>query len=91
MIPVTFTLMIEIIGAEVDASIPSIRNETEAEPYVVPEPEPKPTFDFDAYWTLPIIVFILLMVTMMIATRFIKEVEKSPPVQAENDDEDEDS
>jgi hypothetical protein len=91
MIPVTFTLMIEIIGAEVDAGVPSIRNETEAEPYLVPEPEPKPTFDFDAYWTLPIIIFMLLMMTMMIATRFIKEDEQPELVQAETDDEDEDS
>ena len=91
MVPVTFTLMIEIIGVELDAGIPSLRNETEAEPYVVPEPEPKPKFDFDAYWILPIIIFMLLMVTMMIATRFIKEDEQPELNQAETGDEDEDS
>ena len=91
MVPVTFTLMIEIIGVELDAGIPSLRNETEAEPYVVPEPEPKPKFDFDAYWILPIIIFMLLMVTMMIATRFIKEDEQPELNQAETEDEDEDS
>ena len=91
MVPVTFTLMIEIIGVELDAGIPSLRNETEAEPYVVPEPEPKPKFDFEAYWILPIIIFMLLMVTMMIATRFIKEDEQPELNQAETEDEDEDS
>jgi hypothetical protein len=91
MAPVTFTLMIEIIGVEFDAGIPSLRNETEAEPYVVPEPEPEPKFDFDAYWMCPIIAFLLLLVAMMAITRFLKEEEQPELVQAETDDEDEDS
>ena len=91
MVPVTFTLMIEIIGVEFDAGIPSLRNETVTEPYVVPEPEPEPKFDFDAYWMCPIIAFLLLLVAMMVITRFLKEEEQPELVQAETDDEDEDS
>ncbi len=91
MVPVTFTLMIEIIGVEFDAGIPSLRNETVTEPYVVPEPEPEPKFDFDAYWMCPIIAFLLLLVAMMVVTRFIKEEEQPELLQAQTDDEDEDS
>ena len=91
MVPVTFTLMIEIIGVEFDAGIPSMRNETTTEPYVVPEPEPEPKFDFDAYWMCPIIAFLLLLLAMMAVTRFLKEDEQPELVQAEADDEDEDS
>ena len=53
MAPVTFTLMIEILEIDLDSSIPSLRNETVVEPYVVPEPESEPAFDFNAYWILP--------------------------------------
>ena len=91
MVPVTFTLMIEIIGVEFAAGIPSLRNETVTEPYVVPEPEPKPTFDFDAYWMCPIIVFLLLLVAMIVGTRILKEGEQPELVQAETDEEDDNS
>ena len=68
MAPVTFTLMIEILEIDLDSSIPSLRNETVVEPYVVPEPESEPAFDFNAYWICPIIAIILLMlVTLMVA------------------------
>jgi hypothetical protein len=68
-----------------------MRNETTTEPYVVPEPEPEPKFDFDAYWMCPIIAFLLLLLAMMAVTRFLKEDEQPELVQAEADDEDEDS
>ncbi|MDG1557594.1 MAG: putative Ig domain-containing protein, partial [Candidatus Poseidoniaceae archaeon] len=91
MAPVTFTLMIEILDIALDSSIPSLRNETVVELYVVPEPESEPAFDFDAYWICPIIAFILLIVTLMVATRFIKEGEQPSLVQGQSDLEDDES
>lgn len=91
MAPVTFTLMIEILEIDLDSSIPSLRNETAAEPYFVPERESEPTFDFDAYWICPIIAFILLIVTLMVATRFIKEGEQPSLVQGKSDPDEDDS
>lgn len=91
MAPVTFTLMIEILDINLDSSIPSLRNDTVVEPYVVPDRESEPTFDFDAYWICPIIAFILLIVTLMVATRFIKEGEQPALVQAESDVDEDDS
>ena len=91
MAPVTFTLMIEILETDLDSSIPSLRNETAAEPYFVPERESEPTFDFDAYWICPIIAFILLIVTLMVATRFIKEGEQPSLVQGKSDPDEDDS
>jgi hypothetical protein len=91
MAPVTFTLMIEILEIDLDSSIPSLRNETVVEPYIVPERESEPTFDFDAYWICPIIAFILLIVTLMVATRFIKEGEQPALVQGKSDPDEDDS
>jgi hypothetical protein len=91
MAPVTFTLMIEILETDLDSSIPSLRNETAAEPYFVPERQSEPIFDFDAYWICPIIAFILLIVTLMVATRFIKEGEQPSLVQGKSDPDEDDS
>jgi hypothetical protein len=91
MAPVMFTLKIEILEIAIGSSIPSLRNETIVEPYVVPEPESEPTFDFDAYWICPIIAFILLILALMVATRYIKEGEQPSLVQGKNDLEDDES
>lgn len=57
----------------------------------MPEPESEPAFDFDAYWMCPIIAFILLIVILKVATRFIKEEEQPSLVQGKNDLEDDES
>ncbi|MDA8557214.1 putative Ig domain-containing protein, partial [Candidatus Poseidoniales archaeon] len=91
MAPVMFTLKIEILEMAIGSSIPSLRNETVVEPYVVPEPESEPAFDFNAYWICPIIAFILLILALMVATRYIKEGEQPSLVQGKNDLEDDES
>ena len=91
MAPVTFTLMIEILEIDLDSSIPSLRNETVVEPYVVPEPESEPAFDFNAYWICPIVIFLLMIVTLMVLKRFIDEDDKPVLVEGTEPEEDADS
>ena len=92
MVPVTFTLMIEILPTDFAGGIPLVRNETKAEPYVVPEPESEPQFDFDAYWMCPIIVFLMILVAMLVGTRYLKDEEEQVElVQGGIDAEQEDS
>ena len=91
MVPVEFTLMIEVFAIQSFQGVENIRNETEPEPYVVPEPEPEPKFDFNAYWMCPIVIFLIMIVTMMVLKRFIDEDEKPVLVEGAEAEEDADS
>ena len=83
--------MIEVFAIQSIQGVENIRNETESEPYVVPEPESEPTFDFNAYWICPIVIFLMMIVTMMVLKRFIDEDEKPVLVEGAKAVEDADS
>jgi hypothetical protein len=91
MAPVQFDLMIEVLAIQSFQGVENLRNETEDEPYVLPEPEPEPKFDFNAYWMCPIIIFLIMIVTMMALKRFIDEDEKPVLVEGAEAEEDADS
>jgi len=57
----------------------------------VPEPESEPQFDFDAYWMCPIIVILMILVAMLVGTRYLKDEEQPSLVQGKNDLEDDES
>lgn len=88
MVPVEFTLMIEVFAIQSFQGVENIRNETEPEPYVVPEPVPEPKFDFNAYWMCPIVIFLMMIVAMMALRRFIDEDEKPVLVEGAEVEED---
>jgi hypothetical protein len=88
MLPVNISLMIEIIETNSTFDVVSVRNETEAGVFVLPEPVVVPEQSFSMYWICPLIALLLLLVGLVAYERIISDEEKARLIQGEDEVED---
>ncbi|MEJ6665475.1 MAG: putative Ig domain-containing protein, partial [Euryarchaeota archaeon] len=85
MLPVNMSLMIEILETNSTFDVVSVRNETEAEVFVLPEPVVVPEQSFSMYWICPLIALLLLLVGLVAYERIITDEEKTRLIQREDE------